>query len=143
MLEHGNAGAIPVQPGMGTGTGTSGLSMVRGGEEMNRPAKYMRTGGFEGGAGTSRIKHNEVDQSALKKSFLNMVKSIYDSSSLKRNYFADGKQGRLQCLACNRCGNMLGLYHVSNVFRLLICRLNACFCWFSFEIASPDPARNG
>ncbi|KAM3356272.1 hypothetical protein P3S68_022986 [Capsicum galapagoense] len=102
VLEHGNAGVIPVQPGMGTGTGTSGLSMVRGGEEMNRPAKYMRTGGFEGGAGTSRIKHNEVDQSALKKSFLNMVKSIYDSSSLKRNYFADGKQGRLQCLACNR-----------------------------------------
>ncbi|KAK6780867.1 hypothetical protein RDI58_023051 [Solanum bulbocastanum] len=91
VLEHGNAGPVP--------PGSSSLYMGRG-EEMNRPAKYMKSGGFEGSA--SRTKHNEVDQSALKKSFLLMVKLIFDTANVKRSYLADGKQGRLQCLACNR-----------------------------------------
>ncbi|CAN4091326.1 unnamed protein product [Withania somnifera] len=83
--------------------GDKAMKRYRGGEEeMIRPSKYMRTGGVEGGAGASRIKHNEVDQSALKKSFLLMVKLIYDDATLKRRYLAEGKQGRLQCLACNR-----------------------------------------
>ncbi|KAK4355599.1 hypothetical protein RND71_024570 [Anisodus tanguticus] len=99
VLEHGNVGPSPV-PG-----GTSSLYMGRGGggEEMIRPGKYMRSGGgFEGGMSSRINKHNEVDQSALKKSFLLMVKLIYDNANLKRSYLADGKQGRLQCLACNR-----------------------------------------
>lgn len=95
VLEHGNAGGVLTGPGPGPSRGG-------GGEEMIRPAKYMRSGGFEGGAGAGRIKHNEVDQSALKKSFLLMVKLIYDNANLKRSYLAEGKQGRLQCLACNR-----------------------------------------
>lgn len=103
VLEHGNAGPVP--------PGSSSSYMGRG-EEMNRPPKYMRSGGFEGRA--SRTKHNEVDQSALKKSFLPMVKLIFDTANVKRSYLADGKQGRLQCLACNRCGIILGLC-VSNV----------------------------
>ncbi|KAJ8543232.1 hypothetical protein K7X08_005755 [Anisodus acutangulus] len=99
VLEHGNVGPSPV-PG-----GTSSLYMGRGGggEEMIRPGKYMRSGGgFEGGMSSRINKHNEVDQSALKKSFLLMVKLIYDNANLKRSYLADGKKGRLQCLACNR-----------------------------------------
>ncbi|CAN4092954.1 unnamed protein product [Withania somnifera] len=97
VLEHGNVGGV--LPGAGPGPSRGG-----GGEEMIRPAKYMRTGGVEGGvgAGAIRMKHNEVDQSALKKSFLNMVKLIYDNVNFKRSYLAEGKQGRLQCLACNR-----------------------------------------
>ncbi|OIT02982.1 PREDICTED: uncharacterized protein LOC109225173 [Nicotiana attenuata] len=93
VLEHGNAGGLPAH-------GMSSLHMGRGGEEMIRPpAKYMRTEG----SGSSRIsRHNEVDQTALKKSFLLMVKLIYENANLKRSFLTDGKQGHLQCLACNR-----------------------------------------
>ncbi|XP_060181252.1 uncharacterized protein LOC132610872 [Lycium barbarum] len=102
VLEHGNVGPGPVKGGTSSSLYMGGRG---GGEEMIRPGKYMRSGGgFEGGSsvGSRIIKHNEVDQSALKKSFLLMVKLIYDNANLKRSYLADGKQGRLQCLACNR-----------------------------------------
>ncbi|CAK9154384.1 unnamed protein product [Ilex paraguariensis] len=78
--------------GLEIGPGTSGGYMGRG-DEMRAP-KYMRTGDNTG------LKHNEVDQSALKKAFLNFVKVIYENVNQKKNYLADGKQGPLQCVAC-------------------------------------------
>ncbi|XP_022721840.1 uncharacterized protein LOC111279188 isoform X2 [Durio zibethinus] len=71
-------------------------------DEM-RAAKYMRVGGgFENNNLGFNNKHLEVDQTALKKAFLHFVKAVFENATQKTNYLEDGKQGRLQCLACGR-----------------------------------------
>ncbi|XP_024959476.1 uncharacterized protein LOC112500273 isoform X1 [Cynara cardunculus var. scolymus] len=67
-------------------------------DEM-RAAKYMRP---EGGYGSVQVRHNEIDQAKFKRAFLNFIRSINENASQKKKYLADGKQGSLQCLACDR-----------------------------------------
>jgi hypothetical protein len=66
--------------------------------EDSRVSKLMRAeqGRFSG------LRHNEVDQSALKNAFLHFVKFVNENEGLKKCYLADGKQGPLQCVACRR-----------------------------------------
>lgn len=70
-------------------------------EEELRPSKFMRNGV---GAGQSLVKHNyfEVDESALNKAFLHFVKAINENVAQRKGYLENGKQGRLQCIACRR-----------------------------------------
>ncbi|KAL9408089.1 hypothetical protein AB3S75_046603 [Citrus x aurantiifolia] len=72
-------------------------------DEETRAAKYMRT--TPGAAGPSVVKHKyvEVDHAMLKKVFLHFVKVINENVVLRKSYLVeDGKQGRLQCIACRR-----------------------------------------
>lgn len=47
-------------------------------------------------------KHLEVDQNKLKKAFLHFTKVINETEAERKRYLDDGKQGRLQCVACGR-----------------------------------------
>ncbi|KAK6130283.1 hypothetical protein DH2020_035955 [Rehmannia glutinosa] len=92
LLQYGNA----------NGPGPSvGYNLGRG-EEMRAP-KNMRF--LEGNS--SKPKHSEVDQNALKKAFLHFVKLVFETASQRNNLLADGKQGPLPCLACGRCQFLL------------------------------------
>lgn len=86
-----------VNPGGEGFAGTSGPI-----EEKSRPSKYTRSGL---GGGQTVVKHNyfEVDESALKKAFLHFTKAINENVAQRKNYLENGKQGRLQCIACRRC----------------------------------------
>ncbi|MBA0739643.1 hypothetical protein Gogos_012894, partial [Gossypium gossypioides] len=80
----------------------TGMSSPLGNEET-RAAKYMRVGGgFQNNNAGFNHKHLEVDQSALKKAFLHFLKAVFENTGQKKNYLEDGKQGRLQCLACGK-----------------------------------------
>ncbi|XVF38229.1 hypothetical protein REPUB_Repub20aG0082100 [Reevesia pubescens] len=97
---HSNAKIYTL--GLGGPDRLAGTSNPFQNEEM-RAAKYMRVaGGFENNNLGFNNKHLDVDQNALKKAFLNFVKSVFDNATQKKNYLEDGKQGRLQCLACGR-----------------------------------------
>ncbi|KAL8047940.1 hypothetical protein ABFX02_07G031700 [Erythranthe guttata] len=87
LLQYGNANG----PGP-----SSGYSLGRG-DEMRAP-KNMR---FIEGNG-KKIKHSELDQNAINKAFLHFLKLVFETSSHRKNYLADGKQGPLSCLACSR-----------------------------------------
>ncbi|KAM5569392.1 hypothetical protein ABKV19_016758 [Rosa sericea] len=76
-----------------------------------RASKYMRTGGGyenvgfrQGGGDSVGHKHLQVDQAALKKAFLYFAKVINENGAQKKIYIEDGKQGRLNCLACGTTG---------------------------------------
>lgn len=103
--------------------GTSG----RFDEEM-RAAKYMRA--TTGAAGPSVVKHkyDEVDQIMLKKAFLHFVKVINENVVQKKTYLVeDGKQGRLQCIACRR----FDLYKTIVILFFSFLFFFFEFCWFS------------
>ncbi|KAK3042152.1 hypothetical protein RJ639_001272 [Escallonia herrerae] len=105
LLQYGNAGSNSHGYSLGRGEFVVGTSspMVRGGEM--RAAKNMRLdGGYEGGRGNvGPLRHNEVDQEALKKAFLYFAKLVNENPAQRNNYLADGKQGPVQCIACGRC----------------------------------------
>lgn len=85
LLQYGNA---------------NGPGSRSGGEEI-RASKSMRIHEGSGSSFNSKLKHNEVDQSVLRKAFLSLVKLIFENPK-KNSYLADGKQGPLSCLACKR-----------------------------------------
>lgn len=107
LLQLGNAGVNPNgHPGGEFLAGPSNprdMAGFGGGDEF-RMAKQIRIGGgYQGlqvNAGPN--KHNEVDQSALKKAFLHFVKFINENANLKKLYLENGKQGPLNCIACGR-----------------------------------------
>ncbi|KAF7144418.1 hypothetical protein RHSIM_Rhsim04G0202200 [Rhododendron simsii] len=111
LLQYGNAGSMnPDRFPVGLNergefvAGPSNNPDGGRGEEF-RAAKYMRTGGgyenFRGGDNVG-LKHNDVDQSALKKAFLHFVKLLNENTSEKKNYLENGKQAPLHCVACGR-----------------------------------------
>lgn len=123
LLQYGNAdGYLSGVAGPSRGGGGRG-----DGEEM-RAAKFMRTGEVNVG----KLKHNEVDQAALKKAFLHFAKIVYDNPNQKKKYLADGKQGSLQCIACGRFGiRMTFLFSVSRILFFLFSLLLICYdMWF-------------
>jgi hypothetical protein len=70
-----------------------------------RAGKQMRISSGDGvGFVTSNNNRNvgEVNQSELKKAFLHFVKVINENEADRKKYLEDGKQGRLQCVACGR-----------------------------------------
>lgn len=87
-----------LNPGGGNFAGTSRPF----GNEM-RAAKHMRTGGAQN---VAMHKYVEVDQTALKKAFLNFVKTIFENPSQKKSYLEDGRHGKLQCIACRRFAHL-------------------------------------
>ncbi|KAG8370207.1 hypothetical protein BUALT_Bualt14G0093100 [Buddleja alternifolia] len=87
LLQYGNA----------NGPGPSGGYSLGRGEEM-RALKSMRI--VEGNVG--KLKHSEVDPSALKKAFLHFVKLVFETANQRKIYLADGKQGPVPCLVCRR-----------------------------------------
>ncbi|KAF9604985.1 hypothetical protein IFM89_011678 [Coptis chinensis] len=105
LLQYGN------QNGLAAGTSSPfsrDIDDIRGG-------KHMRIGGgdysLSSGHGmvtsaaaesSSTFKHHDVDPQALKKAFLRFVKLLNENVALRANYFENGKQGPLQCLACTR-----------------------------------------
>lgn len=111
LLQYGNAGSMnpdrfPVglnERGEFVAGPSNNLDGGRG--EEFRAAKYMRAGGgyenFRGGDNVG-LKHNDVDQSALKKAFLHFVKLLNENTSEKKNYLENGKQAPLHCVACGR-----------------------------------------
>lgn len=114
LLQYGNAGSMnpnryPVGGLDERGEFMAGPSNNRDvgrGDEF-RAAKFMRVGGgyenFRGGSDNVGLnKHNDVDQSALKKAFLHFVKVLNENPSQKKNYLENGKQAPLQCIACGR-----------------------------------------
>ncbi|XP_058208476.1 uncharacterized protein LOC131321608 [Rhododendron vialii] len=111
LLQYGNAGSMnPDRFPVGLNergefvAGPSNNPDGGRGEEF-RAAKYMRAGGgyenFRGGDNVG-LKHNDVDQSALKKAFLHFVKLLNENTSEKKNYLENGKQAPLHCVACGR-----------------------------------------
>ncbi|XP_047330405.1 uncharacterized protein LOC124933994 [Impatiens glandulifera] len=114
LLQYGNAGAgagrdgYPPPPIGGRAdfmAGTSNNPYQRelpdfgvGGEL--RASKYMRVS--TGSSETVGLRHNDVDQEALKKAFLHFLKSINENAGLKKNYLENGKQGPIQCVVCGR-----------------------------------------
>ncbi|KAL3812619.1 hypothetical protein ACJIZ3_013887 [Penstemon smallii] len=86
LLQYGNA--------LGPG---SSVGYNLGKSEDARPSKNMRIHEVI----VSRLKHNEVDQSSLKKAFFHFVKLVFESGNQRKTYLADGKQGPLKCLACS------------------------------------------
>ncbi|KAL3648965.1 hypothetical protein CASFOL_005368 [Castilleja foliolosa] len=87
LLQYGNANG----PGP-----SAGYNLGRG-EEMRAP-KNMRF--LEGSS--SKLKHDEFDQNALKKEFLHFVKLVFDSANQRKSFLANGKQGPVTCLVCGR-----------------------------------------
>lgn len=83
-------------------SGPFGRSGGGGGGDEYRASKYIRLSG--GGSENVALKHLEVDQSALKKAFLHFAKLINETANQRNNYLENGKNGRLQCLACGRSG---------------------------------------
>lgn len=81
-------------------SGPFGRSGGGGGGDEYRASKYIRLSG--GGSENVALKHLEVDQSALKKAFLHFAKLINETANQRNNYLENGKNGRLQCLACGR-----------------------------------------
>ncbi|MED6187725.1 hypothetical protein PIB30_079176 [Stylosanthes scabra] len=74
-----------------------------GGPSELRPNKQIRVDGVVvGGLGVKN--HQQVDQEKLKKAFLHFVRLINENPSQKKSYSEDGKQGRIQCIACSRFG---------------------------------------
>ncbi|CAI8604683.1 unnamed protein product [Vicia faba] len=67
-----------------------------------RPSKQLRVDGV-GSANNAR--HPQVDQEALKKTFLHFVRLINENPSLKKSFSEKGKQGRVQCVACGNGSN--------------------------------------
>lgn len=65
--------------------------------EDGRAAKHIRIGSSRHESGGL-----QVDQVALKKSFLNFVKRVFEDPTEKKNYLENGRKGRLQCLVCGR-----------------------------------------
>ncbi|ESQ47617.1 hypothetical protein EUTSA_v10020450mg [Eutrema salsugineum] len=70
--------------------------------EDARAAKHMRIGSSRHENGGQALNYLQVDQVALKKSFLGYVKRIYEDPSEKKNYLENGSTGPLQCLVCGR-----------------------------------------
>lgn len=62
-----------------------------------RPSKHSRVDGV---GSVNNARHAQVDQDALKKAFIHFVKLINENPLQKNSYLENGKQGRLQCLAC-------------------------------------------
>ncbi|XP_050132462.1 uncharacterized protein LOC126608558 [Malus sylvestris] len=113
LMQYGNPNGFSVGPGGGRPT-SSPFRRETGGDE-GRANKYMRIGGgggghdslgfrqgVGGGGENAGLKHLQVDQSALKKAFLNFVKLIHENTQQRKTYLEDGKHGRLHCLACVR-----------------------------------------
>ncbi|XP_025677341.1 uncharacterized protein [Arachis hypogaea] len=68
-----------------------------------RPNKQIRVDGVVAGGGGLGVKHHQqVGQENLKKAFLHFVRLINENPSQKKSYLEDGKQGRIQCIACGR-----------------------------------------
>lgn len=67
-----------------------------------RPSKHSRVDGV--GSVNNNARHVQVAQDALKKAFLQFVRLINDNTLLKKSFLEDGKQGRLQCVACGSAG---------------------------------------
>lgn len=91
LLQYGNV----------NGPGPSGGYDLGRGDEM-RAAKNMR---YNEGT-SSKLRHSEVDQNALKAAFLHFVKVVFETANQKRSFLMDGKQGPLPCLACGRSGDV-------------------------------------
>lgn len=72
-----------------------------------RPSKQLRVDG------ANNARHPQVDQEALKKTFLHFVRLINDNPSLKKSFAVDGKQGRVQCVACSSGNNRFGRLYFS------------------------------
>ncbi|KAG6435556.1 hypothetical protein SASPL_100430 [Salvia splendens] len=87
LLQYGNVNG----PGPSVGYG-----LGRGGDM--RAAKNMR---YNEGS-SSKLRHSEVDQNALKVAFLHFVKLVFETPNQKKSFLMDGKQGPLPCLACRR-----------------------------------------
>ncbi|KAJ6981739.1 hypothetical protein NC653_024979 [Populus alba x Populus x berolinensis] len=111
LVKHGNISSSNYSNNNSIGRnytlGGAGTSNV--GDEM-RAGKQMRISSGDGvGFVSSNNNRNvgEVNQSELKKAFLHFVKVINENESDRKKYLEDGKQGRLQCVACGRsriCG---------------------------------------
>ncbi|KAF5736866.1 hypothetical protein HS088_TW14G01021 [Tripterygium wilfordii] len=93
-----NPNGYPIRPGLDRLSAGTSSPFRRGGDDM-RASKYMRT---EAGHGNVKLKHLDVDQAALKKTFLHFIKVINENVGQRRTYLEDGKQGRIQCVACGR-----------------------------------------
>ncbi|XP_027363029.1 protein SUPPRESSOR OF GENE SILENCING 3 homolog [Abrus precatorius] len=88
-----NANGLARVPGADLFAGPSG-ALKRDLESEFRPSKHLR---FD-------ARHPQVDQDKLKKAFLHFAKLVNENASQKKSYLEDGKQGRLQCVAC-ACGS--------------------------------------
>ncbi|XP_047980928.1 uncharacterized protein LOC125222394 [Salvia hispanica] len=87
LLQYGNVNGPGPSVGYGLGRG----------DDM-RAAKTMR---YNEGS-SSKLRHSEVDQNALKVAFLHFVKLVFETPNQKKSFLMDGKQGPLPCLACRR-----------------------------------------
>lgn len=141
-MQFGNPNGFPAGPG-NRGEFLAGTSspfrreMVepRSGDDP-RASKYMRIGGgFEnagfrqGGGDNVGHKHLQVDQAALKKAFLHFAKIINENGAQKKIYVEDGKQGRLNCVACGSSGRSDSTTSLSHSFAV---------CLFSMLMTSID-----
>lgn len=103
-------------------------------DEETRAAKYMRT--TPGAVGPSLVKHkyDEVDHAMLKKVFLHFVKVINENVVLRKSYLVeDGKQGRLQCIACRRFDQYKTIVILYFFFFFLFC-VGILLVFIAFDI---------
>eukprot|EP00258_Populus_trichocarpa_P009343 XP_002315768.3 uncharacterized protein LOC7474208 [Populus trichocarpa] len=106
LVKHGNSSSSNYNNNNSNGRNYTlgGAGTSNAGDEM-RAGKQMRISSGDGvGFVTSNNNRNvgEVNQSELKKAFLHFVKVINENEADRKKYLEDGKQGRLQCVACGR-----------------------------------------
>ncbi|KAK2404839.1 protein SUPPRESSOR OF GENE SILENCING [Trifolium repens] len=71
-----------------------------------RPSKHLRVDGVgSASANNANARHSQIDQGALKKTFLHFFRLINENPVLKKSLLEDGKQGRVQCVACGSSNN--------------------------------------
>ena len=100
-----------------------------GGPSELRPNKQLRVDGVVvGGVGVKH--HQQVDQEKLKKAFLHFAKLINENANQKKSYLEDGKQGRLQCIACGRFGRK----DLADCYCLLVITYKLVFLEFVYRI---------
>jgi hypothetical protein len=106
LVKHGNSSSSNYNNNNSNGRNYTlgGAGTSNAGDEM-RAGKQMRISSGDGvGFVSSNNNRNvgEVNQSELKKAFLHFVKVINENEADRKKYLEDGKQGRLQCVACGR-----------------------------------------
>jgi hypothetical protein len=89
-----------------------------------RPSKHLRVDGVgSASANNANARHSQIDQGALKKTFLHFFRLINENPVLKKSLLEDGKQGRVQCVACGSSNNRFGriLFQLIIIVSLFVC----------------------
>ncbi|WOK95624.1 hypothetical protein Cni_G04331 [Canna indica] len=113
VMQHGNPNGIHLGPSGSAGDRRDflgGSPFGRDHHDELRLSKQVKLGGESYELHQRRVRPDEVvrpalldvEPQALKRAFLRFSKILNESSTQKKKYLEDGKNGSLKCLACGR-----------------------------------------